>query len=181
VPICDFSGPATYYAETSGRVRPEPDGQIGVSFGLVRLATLSEKLGIRSMKIIFAMLSMLSWPLLANAGEFGVDGTRQDDGRNDQLHLHTAASSREFISLLQATHHFELEPQHSSRRFGTQEAREYESPLAKAIRSARKKGIVEESVLGYTAVLIACQHEQSPLLTIPFQTADSQQNHCFRF
>jgi hypothetical protein len=133
------------------------------------------------MKIIVAVLSVLSLPLLATAAESGIEGNRQEDARNDQLRLHTAASSREFISPLRAKHHFELEPEHSNRPLGTQEAREYESPLAKAIRSAKRKGIVEESVLGYTEVLIACQHEQSSLLTIPFQTADSQQNHCYRF
>jgi hypothetical protein len=133
------------------------------------------------MKIIVAMLTLLSLPLLVNAAEFGIEGGRREDARNDRLHVRTAASSREFDPLMQAKRHVELELEHSNKSFGNQETRKYESPLAKAIRNARKKGVIEESVLGYTEVLIACQHEQTPLLTIPFQTADSQQNHCFRF
>jgi len=131
------------------------------------------------MKIVVAMLSVLTVPLLVNAADFGIEGTRNEDAHDD--HLHTAIPSRELISLLQAKHRFEVEPEHALGSAGTRLAPEHESPLAKAIRNARKKGIIEDGVLGYTDVLIACQHEQSPLLTIPFQTADSQQNHCFRF
>jgi hypothetical protein len=50
-----------------------------------------------------------------------------------------------------------------------------------ALQGAWKKGIVEESFEGYSEVLIQCQKEQSPLLTLPFQRSDSQQAHCFRF
>jgi hypothetical protein len=55
------------------------------------------------------------------------------------------------------------------------------SPFISALQEAWKKGIVEESVEGYSEVLIQCQKEQSPALTMPFLRSDSQQSHCFRF
>jgi hypothetical protein len=55
------------------------------------------------------------------------------------------------------------------------------SPFISALRGAWKKGIVEESFEGYSEVLIQCQKETSPALTMPFLRSDSQQAHCFRF
>lgn len=56
-----------------------------------------------------------------------------------------------------------------------------EPALALAIGRARKPGIVERSVKAYTEVLIQCQQNRSPILTVPFQRSDSQQAHCYRF
>ncbi|GAB2854545.1 hypothetical protein GCM10027277_23840 [Pseudoduganella ginsengisoli] len=56
-----------------------------------------------------------------------------------------------------------------------------EPSLAQAIGRAGKQGIVERSVEAYTEILIQCQKNQSPILTVPFQRADSQQAHCYRF
>ncbi len=55
------------------------------------------------------------------------------------------------------------------------------SPVALAFERALKKGIIEQGVEGYTEVLIACQKQQSPLMTAPFLRSDSQQAHCYRF
>jgi hypothetical protein len=56
-----------------------------------------------------------------------------------------------------------------------------EPALAQAIGRAGKQGIVERSVEAYTEVLIQCQQNRSPILTVPFQRSDSQQAHCYRF
>lgn len=56
-----------------------------------------------------------------------------------------------------------------------------EPSLAQAIGRAGKQGIVERSVEAYTEVLIQCQQNRSPILTVPFQRSDSQQAHCYRF
>lgn len=56
-----------------------------------------------------------------------------------------------------------------------------EPALASAIGRAGKQGIVERSVEAYTEVLIQCQQNRSPILTVPFQRSDSQQAHCYRF
>lgn len=56
-----------------------------------------------------------------------------------------------------------------------------ESALALGIGRAGKQGIVERSVAAYTEVLIQCQQNKSPILTVPFQRSDSQQAHCYRF
>ena len=56
-----------------------------------------------------------------------------------------------------------------------------ESPLARAIGLAAKKGPVDVAVEAYTEVLIQCQKEQSPTLTTALLRSDSQQAHCFRF
>lgn len=56
-----------------------------------------------------------------------------------------------------------------------------EPALALAIGRAGKQGIVERSVEAYTEVLIQCQQNRSPILTVPFQRSDSQQAHCYRF
>lgn len=56
-----------------------------------------------------------------------------------------------------------------------------EPALARAIGRAGKQGIVERSMEAYTEVLIQCQQNKSPILTVPFQRADSQQAHCYRF
>ncbi len=55
------------------------------------------------------------------------------------------------------------------------------SRFSQAIGKAARKGIVEQSVEGYTEVLIQCQNERSTVLTTPFMRSDSQQAHCFRF
>lgn len=56
-----------------------------------------------------------------------------------------------------------------------------EPALALGIGRAGKQGIVERSVEAYTEVLIQCQQNKSPILTVPFQRSDSQQAHCYRF
>lgn len=56
-----------------------------------------------------------------------------------------------------------------------------EPALALGIGRAGKQGIVESSVEAYTEVLIQCQQNKSPILTVPFQRSDSQQAHCYRF
>jgi len=55
------------------------------------------------------------------------------------------------------------------------------SPLALAIGRARKKGIIELGVEGYTEVLIQCQKSRSVVLTTPLLRSDAQQDHCYRF
>lgn len=55
------------------------------------------------------------------------------------------------------------------------------SPLALAIGRARKKGIIELGVEGYTEVLIQCQKNRSVVLTTPLLRSDAQQDHCYRF
>lgn len=55
------------------------------------------------------------------------------------------------------------------------------SPLALAIGRARKKGIIELGVEGYTEVLIECQKSRSVVLTTPLLRSDAQQDHCYRF
>lgn len=133
------------------------------------------------MKTGVAILSVLFLPLLANAGDFGLERSLKPGARDAQLYLHAPITGRELISFLRTEHRFEDVTERSSLLSATHLKPDYESPLAKEIRLAWKKGIIEQSFLGYTNVLIACQRAQSPLLTIPFQTADSQQNHCFRF
>lgn len=56
-----------------------------------------------------------------------------------------------------------------------------EPSLAQAIGRAGRQGVVERSVEAYSEVLIQCQKNRSPILTVPFQRADSQQAHCYRF
>jgi hypothetical protein len=55
------------------------------------------------------------------------------------------------------------------------------SPFARAIGQAKKKGVIEAGLEGYTEVLIQCQKAQSTVLTTPFMRSDSQQAHCYRF
>lgn len=57
----------------------------------------------------------------------------------------------------------------------------HKSRFALAIGRSAKKGIIELGVEAYTDVLIQCQKEQSPTLTMPLLRSDSQQSHCFRF
>jgi hypothetical protein len=56
-----------------------------------------------------------------------------------------------------------------------------ESPLAHAIGSAAKKGVVDVAVQAYTEVLTQCQKAQSPALTSALLRSDSQQAHCYRY
>lgn len=133
------------------------------------------------MRAVVAMLGMLTLPLVANAADSGSGKPLETGARDHQFYVDSSAPNRELTALLKAKSRFGFVPENADRPSRTRMAPEYESPLAKAIRLTRKTGIIEDGVSGYAEVLAACQQEQSPLLTLPFQTADSQQDHCFRF
>jgi len=78
-------------------------------------------------------------------------------------------------------HLFFGDTRQADRSTGSKGISEQASPLALAIESAAKKGVIAVGVEAYTDVLIQCQRKQSPAATTALMRSDSQQAHCFRF
>jgi hypothetical protein len=133
------------------------------------------------MRAVIAIATVLCVCVPAKAGDFDVEPPTRSAVRDERRARLPPSTAHRLAELLRAEDTIQTLGRNARRYSPRGPTREYASPVAKAIGSARVKSIVEESVDAYTEVLAACQHEQSSLLTIPFQTADSQQNHCFRF
>jgi hypothetical protein len=133
------------------------------------------------MRTAIAITTVLCVCVPAKAGDREIEPSTRSATRDERPARLPPSAAHRLVELLRAEEHVGTSGRDARRDSPVGPSREYASAFAKAISAARVKSIVEESVQGYTEVLAACQQEQSSLLTIPFQRADSQQNHCYRF
>jgi hypothetical protein len=132
-------------------------------------------------RTLIAIATVLCLYVPAQAGDLEIERSTDPATRDERPARLAQSTAHQLVERLRAEEHVRTLGRNARPYSPRGPTRDYASTFAKAIGSARVKSIVEESVQGYTEVLAACQQEQSSLLTIPFQTADSQQSHCFRF